>query len=42
MNVTKMAGQVGVIVLGVFVAGLIMNAFRSNDFVRQAIDGFDS
>lgn len=28
--------------LGVFVAGLVMNAFRKNDFVNNAINGFDA
>lgn len=30
------------VIVGVFVAGLIMNALRDNAVVRQAIDGFDS
>lgn len=33
---------VGLVALGVFVAGLVMNAFRKNDFVNNAINGFDA
>ncbi|WP_299394627.1 hypothetical protein [Pelagibius sp.] len=29
------------VVIGVFLAGLLMNALRDNDFVKNAIDGFD-
>ena len=29
-------------IAGVVVAGLLMNALRDNDFVRDAIRGFDS
>lgn len=38
---TKDLKLVGVVVIGVFVAGLVMNALRDNDFVKNAIDGFD-
>ena len=30
------------VIVGVFAAGLIMNALRDNAFVKNAIDGFDS
>ena len=30
------------VIIGVFLAGFLMNAMRDVDFVRQAIDGFDS
>lgn len=33
---------IGLVALGVFVAGLVMNAFRKNDFVNNAINGFDA
>ena len=41
MNVNKVLMATVPVVLGVFVAGLIMNALRDNDFVKNAIDGFD-
>tara|TARA_X000000368_G_scaffold383658_1_gene341708 strand:- start:8139 stop:8267 length:129 start_codon:yes stop_codon:yes gene_type:complete len=28
--------------LGVFIAGVAMNALRDNDFVKNAISGFDA
>ncbi|KZK78188.1 hypothetical protein PsW64_03827 [Pseudovibrio sp. W64] len=33
---------VGVVIVGVFLAGYIMNQFRSNTYVASAIDGFDA
>jgi len=33
--------QVGIVALGVFVAGIAMNALRSNEFVNKAISGYD-
>lgn len=34
--------QVLIVTAGVFLAGFIMNHFRSNDIVRKAISGYDS
>lgn len=42
MNITAIAKAALPVVIGVFIAGLLMNALRDNDFVRSAIDGFDS
>jgi hypothetical protein len=36
------ATSVGVVVAGVFVAGLIMNAMRDNSLVKDAINGYDA
>ena len=33
--------NVAVVVLGVFAAGALMNAFRNNGLVKNAINGFD-
>ena len=33
---------VGLVALGVFVAGLVMNALRDNSFVKHAINGYDA
>lgn len=35
------ATSVAVVVGGVFIAGLLMNALRDNNIVRDAINGFD-
>ena len=35
------AKNVAVVMVGVFLAGYIMNALRDNDIVKSAIDGFD-
>ena len=42
MNFQKVATTVLLTALGVFIAGLAMNAGRRVAFIRQAIDGFDS
>lgn len=42
MNPTTLAKNVIPVVIGVFVAGLIMNALRDQDLVNQAISGFDA
>jgi ABC-type enterochelin transport system permease subunit len=34
--------HVGLTVAAIFIAGLAMNALRSNQFVGQAIAGYDS
>lgn len=34
--------HVGLTIGAIFVAGLIMNAMRNNDFVAQAIAGYDA
>ena len=41
MNFTKSATTVALVVAGVFIAGMVMNALRDNDFVKNAINGFD-
>lgn len=41
MNLNSIAKGVVPVVLGVFLAGLLMNALRDNDFVKDAINGFD-
>lgn len=30
------------VVIGVVLAGFLMNALRDNEYVKKAIDGFDS
>lgn len=30
------------VVIGVIAAGVLMNALRDNEYVKKAIDGFDS
>lgn len=30
------------VVVGVVIAGILMNALRDNEYVKKAIDGFDS
>jgi hypothetical protein len=35
------AKSVAVVVAGVFIAGVVMNALRDNSIVRDAINGFD-
>ncbi|WP_375595855.1 hypothetical protein ABWI00_06055 [Algihabitans albus] len=42
MSFNSVAKGVVPVVLGIFIAGLLMNALRDNDFVRDAIKGFDS
>jgi hypothetical protein len=41
MNINSLAKATVPVVLGVFIAGLLMNALRDNDFVKNAINGFD-
>lgn len=33
---------VGLVAVGVFIAGLLMNMMRDNDIVKGAINGFDA
>jgi len=33
---------VGAVVVGVFIAGYLMNALRDNDIVASAINGYDA
>jgi len=42
MNINKLAMQVIPTVLGVIIAGLVLNSLRDTDFFRNAIRGFDS
>lgn len=42
MNVNKLAQGVVPVVLGIFIAGLIMNALRDNSIVQDAISGYDA
>ena len=42
MNVTAIAKASIPVVVGVIVAGLILNALRDTEFFRNAIRGFDS
>lgn len=42
MSINSLVKGAVPVILGVFVAGLLMNALRDNSFVRNAIDGFDS
>jgi hypothetical protein len=36
-----LAKNLAVVVGGVFIAGLVMNALRDNSIVRDAINGYD-
>lgn len=42
MNLTGLAKAVVPVVVGVFLAGLIMNALRDQPIVDSAISGFDA
>lgn len=42
MNINSLLKAAVPVVLGVFVAGALMNALRDNDFVKNAIRGFDA
>ncbi|MET4701981.1 hypothetical protein ABIE65_005030 [Constrictibacter sp. MBR-5] len=41
MNVNGLVKSVVPVIIGVFLAGYIMNALRDNSIVASAIDGFD-
>lgn len=41
MNVASLARAVVPVVLGVIIAGYLLNTFRDNEIVNQAIAGFD-
>ena len=41
-DIGKSLGFVALVAVGVFIAGITMNALRDNEFVRRAINGFDS
>lgn len=38
----KYVTQIAIVAAGVFVAGYVMNMLRDNEFVDNAISGFDS
>ncbi len=42
MNVNQVVKAAVPVVIGVMVAGFILNALRDNDFVKNIINGFDS
>lgn len=43
MNISKtFVTAAAATVVGVFVAGLVMNQFRDNNIVRNAIKGYDA
>ena len=42
MNLNSLVKAAVPVVIGIFAAGLVMNALRDNNFVRQAIKGYDS
>lgn len=42
MNFQKFAVMAGAAAAGIIVAGFLLNMFRDNDLVKQAINGFDA
>ena len=42
MNINALAKATVPVIVGVIVAGLLLNALRDTDFFRNAIRGFDS